>query len=80
MIIIVTDGEKDENRHIPSFTVQGKGGMWCFIWGTEDKTCPNTEENMSANVILECFLKINNIHRNKAMKHQDEEDIPCTCM
>lgn len=79
MIIIATHGQKDENRCIPCFTVQSKRGMWCSIWATEDKTFPSTEENMNANVMLDCFLKMTNIHHDKIRKIPNEQDILRTC-
>lgn len=72
-------GQKDENRCIPCFTVQSKRGMWCSIWAAEDKTCPRTEENMSANVMLDCFLTIMNSRHDKVRNIRDKKDILCIC-
>ncbi|XP_056014700.1 uncharacterized protein LOC125673288 isoform X3 [Ostrea edulis] len=78
MMIIVSHGRRCEKSCNPSFTVSSKVRMWCSIWGAEDNTCPNTEENMNANIMLDCFLKIINSQCAKMMDINGKEGIPCT--
>ncbi|XP_062582168.1 uncharacterized protein LOC134243948 [Saccostrea cucullata] len=58
MIFVVACETADQETPIPAFTMDSKVCMWALVCGCNENKCTETEENIRANIILDCFLSI----------------------